>query len=268
MVSSGGDGRVHLLSIVGTRPEAIKIAPIALAATRRSRLVHRILATGQHDALFDNALAGFGLTADQRLGPVIRDADPDIMVDRLATAIEPVLRASAPDLFLVQGDTNSALAGALATQRLGIPLAHVEAGLRSHDLRHPWPEECNRVLIDRLATLLFAPVQEAAAHLAAEPDVRGIDALLLTRARIAPKAPPSPGLPSLILLTCHRRENIGEGMERISAAVLRLAARGDVIILCPVHPNPAVGNIIRARLGGHRAIRLLGALPIATRWPP
>jgi UDP-N-acetylglucosamine 2-epimerase (non-hydrolysing) len=149
-------------------------------------------------------------------------------------------------------------------------LGHVEAGLRSFDLQHPWPEERNRVLIDQIAHLLFAPTQQAAANLAADPDVKGIvqvtgntgiDALLFTRSRITPAARPLPGLPSLILLTCHRRENIGEGIERICMAVLRLAARGDVIILCPVHPNPAVGNAIRARLGGHPAIRLLGALP-------
>lgn len=270
MVSFGGGRSVHLLSIVGTRPEAIKIAPVALAARRRRRFQHRILATGQHDILFDEALAGFRLVPDLRLGSLIRDSDPDIMVERLSGAIEPVLRAAVPDLVLVQGDTNSALAGAVAAQGLGIPVAHVEAGLRSFDWRHPWPEERNRVLIDRMATLLFAPTRQAAANLEADPDVTGtihvtgntgIDALLLTRAGIGHHPAPSPGLPSLILLTCHRRESIGEGMERICDAVLRLAARGDVIILCPVHPNPAVGGTIRARLGRHPAIRLLGALP-------
>ena len=270
MGSFGGSRSAHLLSIVGTRPEAIKIAPIALAAKGRSHLRHRILATGQHDALFDDALAGFDLMPDQRLGPLLRDADPDIMVDRLAAAIDPMLHAAPPDLVLVQGDTNSALAGAIAARRAGIPVAHVEAGLRSFDLNHPWPEERNRVLIDHIATLLFAPTEQAAANLRADGDVNGvihvtgntgIDALLLTRARIQPPSSASFGQPSLILLTCHRRENIGAGLERICEAVLRLAARGDVIILCPVHPNPAVRVIIRARLGGHPAIRLLGALP-------
>jgi UDP-N-acetylglucosamine 2-epimerase (non-hydrolysing) len=263
MVSLGSGRYAHLLSIVGTRPEAIKIAPIALAAARRPWLTHRILATGQHDALFDDALADFGLAPDLRLGPLIRESDPDIMVERLSAAMEPVLRTAAPDLVLVQGDTNSALAGALAAHRLGIPLAHVEAGLRSFDLQQPWPEERNRVLIDRIADLLFAPTRQASANLAADPDVRGIvqatgntgiDALLLTRARIATPPPPSPGLPSLILLTAHRRENIGEGIERICAAALRLAARGGVIILCPVHPNPAVGGDTVAAMAAARLI--------------
>ncbi|HLY88229.1 MAG TPA: UDP-N-acetylglucosamine 2-epimerase [Acetobacteraceae bacterium] len=106
--------RRRLLSIVGTRPEAIKIAPLALAATGRGMIEHELLATGQHDLLFDEAPAGFGLTADHRLAPVARDPLPDVMLERLTHALLSVLPAIDPDLLIVQGDTNSALAGALA----------------------------------------------------------------------------------------------------------------------------------------------------------
>ena len=260
---------IRLLSIVGTRPEAIKIAPVSLAAADRSRIDHRILATGQHGALFDEALEDFGLDADLRLRPVVYDPWPDAMIARFTEALVPVIATERPDMVLVQGDTNSAYAGAIAAERLGIPIGHVEAGLRSYDFDHPWPEERNRVMIDRLATLLFAPTPEAAANLDAESDVvagrplitgnTGIDALLAMRARL-PTPPADAAGKALILLTCRRRENIGAGIEAICEAALTLADRGDVAILCPVHPNPAVGSTVRERLGDHPAITLTGAL--------
>ena len=271
MVSIGGRlaGPLNLLSIVGTRPEAIKIAPLALEARRRPALRHHILATGQQDALFDDALDDFELSPDLRLPPVLRDPDPDIMTARLDAAIRPVLALERPDMVLVQGDTTSAYAAALAAQALGIPVAHVEAGLRSHDLAQPWPEERNRVMIDRLATLLFPPTADAKANLIAERDVvtgdivitgnTGIDALLTMRAKL-PTTPAQDG-PALILLTCHRRESFGAGIAAICDAALRLAARGDLTILCPVHSNPQVGDVVRAKLSDHPAIVLTGALP-------
>ncbi|WBO21513.1 non-hydrolyzing UDP-N-acetylglucosamine 2-epimerase [Sphingomonas abietis] len=264
----GGSRAIRLLSVVGTRPEAIKIAPVALAAAPRSHINHRILATGQHGELFDEALADFGLHPELRLPPLLHDSSLDVMTARFADAIAATLRSERPDMVLVQGDTTSAYAGAIAAHRLGLPIGHVEAGLRSHDLHCPWPEERNRVMIDRLATLLFAPTSEARANLVAEAGVvtgivtvtgnTGIDALLAMRARLP--APTSSADQALILLTCHRRENIGTGIEAICDAARRLADRGDVMILCPVHPNPAVGDIVRARLAEHPAITLTGAL--------
>ncbi|HET8613151.1 MAG TPA: UDP-N-acetylglucosamine 2-epimerase (non-hydrolyzing) [Sphingomonas sp.] len=270
----GASGRstdpLRLLSIVGTRPEAIKIAPIAIEARRRPALRHAILATGQHDALFDEALAGFGLAADHRLPALSRDPDPDVMLERLADAIEPALARLSPDLVLVQGDTTSAYAGAIAADRLAIPIGHVEAGLRSGDLANPWPEERNRVRIDRLASLLFAPTRRAAANLLEDPLVAGvpvvtgntgIDALLTMRRRLPAPPPRLADAPALIFLTCHRRESFGEGVRAICRAALHLADRGDVRILCPVHTNPAAGDVIRAMLSGHRAITLTQSLP-------
>lgn len=260
---------IRLLSIVGTRPEAIKIAPLAIAASQRTGVSHSLFATGQHGTMFDDALADFGLRPDLRLAPLPHDPLPGVMTARLADALAPELAAERPDLVLVQGDTTSAYAGAIAAHRLGIPVGHVEAGLRSHDFGRPWPEERNRVMIDRLATLLFAPTAEAAANLVTERAVvagkthvtgnSGIDALLAMRARL-PAAVRSPFDPPLILLTCHRRESIGAGIEAICTAALRLADRGDVAILCPVHSNPAVGEIVRRRLGSHPAITLTGGL--------
>lgn len=259
---------VRLLCVAGTRPEAIKLAPLLLAAANRPHLDCRLCATGQHDALFDEALADFGLTADVRLPRPLHDPSPDVMTKRFADAIEPALMVDRPDMVLVQGDTTSAYAGALAAYRLAIPLGHVEAGLRSHDFNHPWPEERNRVMIDRLADLLFAPTPESAANLEFEANAvkgrrlitgnTGIDALLAMCSRLPPAI--SRSEKSLILLTCHRRESIGPGIEAICTAALRLADRGDVDILCPVHPNPAVGGTVQQMLGQHPAITLTGAL--------
>lgn len=259
-----------VLSIVGTRPEAIKIAPVALEARKRLRIRHDILATGQHVSLLDDALGEFGLAPDLRLPDVPSDPSPDVMTARLDTAIRAVLATERPDMVFVQGDTTSAYAAAIAAHALAIPVAHIEAGLRSHDAARPWPEERNRVMIDRLATLLFAPTDLAKANLLAERDSvagtilvtgnTGIDALLTMRARLH-TSPQRHAGPALILLTCHRRESFGAGIAAICDAALRLAARGDVILLCPVHPNPAVGDVVRARLSHHPAIVLTGALP-------
>lgn len=262
-------GPIHVLAIVGTRPEAIKIAPVVIGASRRPSLSLRTLATGQQGEPFTGGLAEFGLAADASLPPMPRDPAPDVMVLRFLVAIRPFLAATRPDIVLVQGDTTSAYAGALAADDLGIPVGHVEAGLRSFDFTQPWPEERNRVAIDRIARLLFAPTASAAANLAVDDEVSGtilttgntgIDALLLMRDRLPAWSPPGPGAPMQILLTCHRRENFGGGIDGICAAVLRLAARADIRILCPVHPNPAAGDTVHARLGGHPRITLTGAL--------
>jgi UDP-N-acetylglucosamine 2-epimerase (non-hydrolysing) len=263
-----GPTAIRLLGVAGTRPEAIKLAPLLLATDDRPSVQLRLLATGQHDVLFDEALATFGLKTDLRASSVLRDADPDIMIERYAAVLAPMIAAERPDMVLVQGDTNSAYAGAIAADRLGVPVGHVEAGLRSYDFGHPWPEERNRVMIDRLATLLFAPTPEAAANLDADEAVAGrivvtgntgIDALLAIRAGLPAPLRDSRG-EAMILLTCHRRESIGTGIAAICDAALRLADRGDVRLLCPVHPNPAIGDTVRAKLGAHPAISLLGAL--------
>jgi UDP-N-acetylglucosamine 2-epimerase (non-hydrolysing) len=274
---------LRIASIVGTRPEAIKMMPVVLAAQARGQVEHRLIATGQHDTLFDRAVAEFGVAVDARLGSGPGGEHPDAQVARLRQALRPVLAAARPDIVLVQGDTSSALAGALAGRDARCRVGHVEAGLRSHDLTQPWPEEGNRVAIDAVADLLFAPTAAAARNLAAEPAVHGrvlvtgntgIDALRIMRARIAAEPALTEAIGAalsglaghLILATCHRRENQVH-LERIAAALRALGARGDATLVIPLHPNPAAGARLRAMLDGAPGIRLIAPASYAeTVW--
>lgn len=249
--------RTRILSVAGTRPEAIKLAPIALAAALRPRLDHRLVATGQHDALFEQVTEAFGVEVDCRLALAEPGQSIEALAARVADAVKRLTDELAPALVLVQGDTTTAWAAAKAAHAMGVPVGHVEAGLRSHDMALPWPEERNRVEIDAIATLLFAPTEDARRNLLAEAAVggaihvtgnTGIDALLAMRARLAP-SPPRDGR-KLILVTCHRRENIGAGIAGICDALHRLAERGDVRIMLPVHPNPAVRAGVEMALAG------------------
>lgn len=229
----------RIISIVGTRPEAIKLAPVA-SAFARCGIPHHVLLTGQHAGL-ESAFAGYdtsSLTLD------LRDLSVEEQRARLRRGIRPYLAAFRPDLVLVQGDTTSALAGALAARDCGLPVGHIEAGLRSFDLTQPYPEEENRVTIDALSSLLFAPTDTAAGNLAAEPAVRGtvhvtgntgIDALRLAcgpRVQIPDDLPRKP-----ILVTCHRRENRGATFADIGMAIRRLTAELPVEITYVLHKN-------------------------------
>lgn len=247
----------RILSIAGTRPEAIKLAPVAIEAARRPSLAHRLIATGQHDAMFEQVIEAFGVRVDRRLALAEPGQSIDALAGRVADAIRRLIDELDPALILVQGDTTSAWAAAKAAHRAGVPVAHVEAGLRSHDMAVPWPEERNRVEIDAMAALLFAPTEDARRNLLAEPAVTGaihvtgntgIDALVAMRARIA--VPPQEDGRKLILVTCHRRENIGPGIAGICDALHSLARRGDVRIVLPVHPNPAVRAGVESALAG------------------
>lgn len=257
-------GRHLIVSVVGTRPEAIKIAPLALSAPS-GPIEHLIVATGQHGALFDDALGAFGLASDLRLDPHM----PGMNV-AFAEGLERATRALAADLrpalILVQGDTNTAWAAARGAHAAGVPVGHVEAGLRSHDPLLPWPEERNRCAIDALSSLLFAPAETARANLAAEGIVAGvhvtgntgIDGLLMIRDRI-PVPHPDPGVSS-ILVTCHRRENFGAGIARIARALRRIARRPGVRLILPLHSNPAASDALVAALDGVDRVRLVPAL--------
>lgn len=264
-----------IMFIAGTRPEAVKLAPLILDLLARGQRPV-LVATGQHPDMFDEALAGFGLQADHDLG--LMAASPDAAVGRLVPMLADVVRARQPAWVVVQGDTSSTLAGALAARYAGARLAHVEAGLRtgSHD---PHPEEMHRKLVAQMAQLHFAPTAAAAAALAAE-GVRagvhvtgnsGIDALLLMRARLAH----DPGLASLaaaplaqvpqdrpwLLATIHRRENQGARLAAVLAALADLA--GAVEIILPVHPNPAISGPVQSALGGRAGVHLLPPLGYA-----
>lgn len=253
-----------ILLVVGTRPEAIKLAPLARALGALG-LTPLIVLTGQHAQLDPVA---FGLAAYPllRLHCTAR-GDPRAHAEAVAAGLAPtLLGVTRPDLVIVQGDTSSALGGALAATAAGVPLAHVEAGLRSHDLAMPWPEEGNRVDIDRLSHLLFAATEENAANLAAEGvtgDVHvtgntAIDALFDILAGLPPRLE-SHGLPRL-LVTCHRRENWGTAFTPIGLALIELARLPYLRIEFVLHSNPAVAASARLLLGGHPRIKLLSPL--------
>lgn len=258
--------------VLGTRPEAIKMAPVALELAARPRLSSRICFTGQHRELLEQAARAFGLRPDVRLEVMETDQALDGLTARLLTGLTGVLREERPDLLLVHGDTTTAFAGALAAFYLNIPVGHVEAGLRTWNLSAPFPEEFNRVAIDRLARWHFAPTPQAADNLRREgSDPAGIqvtgntvvDALQRTlRPEFAhPVLEWANGRP-LVLLTLHRRE----GQERLAELLLRLErlirARPEVAFFFPVHPSPRVRRLAYGLLGGLDNLRLTNPLGV------
>jgi UDP-N-acetylglucosamine 2-epimerase (non-hydrolysing) len=256
-----------VLVVFGTRPEAIKLFPVVRALEATGRVTVRTCVTAQHRGLLDQVLAVAGLTPDRDLDLMEPGQTLDRLTARLLTGLGEVLDAERPDRVVVQGDTATAMTGALAAYYRRVPVAHVEAGLRSGDIYHPWPEEVNRRIVAPIADQHFAPTQTAADALLRENiaphtvHVTGntvIDALHWTRRRVA--AEPSLAasldavLPRLegrrvVLVTTHRRENFGGGMEAIARAVARIADRPDVAVLFPVHPNPNVVAVMDRVLG-------------------
>ena len=258
-----------ILVVFGTRPEAIKLFPVIRALGQRPGIRVRTCVTAQHRGLLDQVLAIADLSPDVDLDLMEPGQSLDRLTARLLVGLGETMDAERPDLVVVQGDTATAMAGALAAYYRRIPVAHVEAGLRSGDIHHPWPEEVNRRIVAPIAAHHFAPTDTAAAALLAETidpatvHVTGntvIDALHWTEARVAANPSLAAGLDDvarrfagkrIVLVTTHRRENFGGGMEAIARAIGRIAARADVAVLFPVHPNPAVGPVMDAILG-HR----------------
>ncbi len=256
-----------ILVVFGTRPEAIKLFPVirALGATQGLRV--RTCVTAQHRGLLDQVLTIAGLVPDRDLDIMEPGQSLDRLTARLLIGIGDAIDAERPDMVLVQGDTATAMAGALAAYYRRIPVAHVEAGLRSGDIYHPWPEEVNRRIVAPIAQHHFAPTRTAADALIREAidpasiHVTGntvIDALHWTRERIA--ADPvlaqsvAPVLSQMegrriVLVTTHRRENFGDGMASIARAIGRIAEREDVGIVFPIHPNPNVVAVMDDLLG-------------------
>jgi UDP-N-acetylglucosamine 2-epimerase (non-hydrolysing) len=260
----------------GTRPEAIKMLPVLAELRRRPGVAPRALTTGQHGAMLGQAVAAFDERIDIALPTLPRGLSLSAIFARVLLGVTAVLEQHRPGLVLVHGDTTTALAAALAAFHLRIPVGHVEAGQRSYDLDRPWPEEMNRVAVDAMADLLFAPTEGAAANLAAEYRARGriivtgntgIDALLAMDARLARDAalgariaaalPRFDAGKRLVLVTAHRRESLGAGLLRICAAVAAIAARGDVEVVWPLHNNPAVREPVLRLLAGHEGVHLL-----------
>jgi UDP-N-acetylglucosamine 2-epimerase (non-hydrolysing) len=276
-MSSMSEKRPVLLFVFGTRPEAIKLCPLIREIQSRGELAVRICVTAQHRAMLDQVLEAFQVTPDYDLDVMRPNQTLSGLTARILEALEPVLADAAPDTIIVQGDTTTTLAGALAGFYHRIPVAHVEAGLRTGDLAHPFPEEMNRVLTSRLASLHFAPTPGTAANLSAEglPEASiyvtgntGIDAVLYVRDALESgmivgsfRWPCPNNGRKLIVVTSHRRENFGEAFVREMRALARLAERRDVEIIYPVHRNPNVLGPAHELLGGRANVHLLEPVP-------
>lgn len=248
----------HAAIFVGTRPEGVKMAPLVHALRAHEAFSCTLISTGQHREMLERALADFDLAPDIDLAVMRPDQTLASLSATLFARIDETLKTLKPDWVLVQGDTTTVMVGALCAFYLGLPVGHVEAGLRSHDMRAPFPEEMNRRIAGLAADLHFAPTQTAADNLIAEGTPRdrihvtgntGIDALLRT-ARHVRAAPPAlaPEIAAFldrhrrfVLITGHRRENFGVGFENICRAISGLAdAHPDTGFLYPVHLNPRV----------------------------
>ena len=258
--------QIGVLSIVGTRPEAIKMAPVIQALAEDPAFSSRVLATAQHRHLLDQVLAIFGIQPDLDLDIMRPNQDLTTLTARLLPALDQALAQEAPDLVLIQGDTTTVLTAALACFYRRIPFGHVEAGLRTGDLDNPFPEEMNRRVAGCLARWHFVPTDSARQNLLREAiDSKSIyvtgntviDALLSVSGRRPEIGLPLDPAKRLILVTAHRRENFGAPFREICQALLQLAkANPDVHILYPVHPNPNIQGPAAELLGGHPAITL------------
>ena len=265
-----------VLLIFGTRPEAIKLCPVIRSLREHPhRFDVRVLVTAQHREMLDQVLQAFDVKPHHDLDLMLPGQTLFQSTSRILAGLESVLETEQPSIVIVQGDTTTTLCGALAGFYRHIPVAHVEAGLRTGDMRQPFPEEMNRVLTSRLAEVHFAATEKAAENLRSEgvaPDSihvtgnTGIDAVLYVRNGLAegklrgrewPELDPAK---KLIVVTAHRRESFGDGFERICRALAELANRGDVQVVYPVHPNPNVQNPVQRLLGGHPNVRLIEPL--------
>ena len=267
------NNRIKVMSVFGTRPEAIKMAPLVLELQRHEEIESLVCITAQHREMLDSVMEQFGITADYDLDIMSKGQDLTDITMRVLDKMRGVLRDAKPDVVLVHGDTTTTFAGALAAFYEKIPVGHVEAGLRTYDRWSPFPEEMNRSLVGRIATLHFAPTASNEGNLKREA-VSGslyvtgntvIDAMAYT---VRGEQFTSPELNAidfagkrLIALTCHRRENYGEPMAQIFTAVAALAKRNpDVLIVYPVHLSPVVRDAAQQYLDGIENIHLIEPL--------
>ncbi|WP_179496729.1 MULTISPECIES: non-hydrolyzing UDP-N-acetylglucosamine 2-epimerase [Sphingopyxis] len=266
---------IKVLTVFGTRPEAIKMAPVVRALAKAEDIDARVCVTAQHRQMLDQVLELFEIVPDYDLDLMKPGQDLTDVTANVLGGLRPVLAETQPDLVLVHGDTSTTLAASLAAYYQRIPVGHVEAGLRTGNILSPWPEEVNRKVAGTIARLHFAPTDRSAANLVAE-NVPGdhvhvtgntvIDALQEVVARIESDAELNADLSGrfnldperrLILVTGHRRESFGGGFERICAALAQLAQRDDVEIIYPVHLNPNVKEPVERLLSGLSNVRLI-----------
>lgn len=259
--------------MVGTRPEAIKMAPVILALKNEPWAAVRVLATAQHRHMLDQVLNFFEIEPDIDLNIMRPNQALTALTARLLLDLDDVLQAERPDVVLAQGDTTTVMAVSLACFYHHIAIGHVEAGLRTWDMHNPFPEEMNRVVAGRLARWHFAPTDGSRQNLLregiADQDIvvtgnTVIDALLMTASKELELGIKLDGTKRLILVTSHRRENFGEPFRNICRALLTLAERNaDIQILYPVHPNPNVKDVVHEMLGNCSNIILCEPLDYA-----
>jgi UDP-N-acetylglucosamine 2-epimerase (non-hydrolysing) len=256
---------------MGTRPEAIKLAPVILRGmTDRERFEILVVRTSQHQEMLDQVIEYFDLPIVADLNIMRRDQDLAHITTSALEGLQRVIAETRPDAVIVQGDTTTSFAGALAAFYEGIPVAHVEAGLRTYNKREPFPEEVYRRLTSVIADYHFAPTEAARRNLLKEnvpaktiwvTGNTSIDALLLTLAKSKAQAEPSRNPWPTLLLTMHRRENHGEPMRRICEALLILLRRfPELRVICPLHLSPRVRDVVCPALGSHPRVALLEPL--------
>lgn len=257
-----------VLIVFGTRPEAVKLAPLIKELSKRKRFHVRVCTTGQHQKLLHDAMNAFDISSDRELDVMMQGQSLTAMGAKLLSGLDSLLSEETPSAVLVQGDTASAFFGALAAFQYRIPVGHVEAGLRTYRMDSPFPEELHRRAISLLATYHFAPTEEARSCLLKEgidPSTvflsgnTVIDALGYT----LQKTPQRLSLPSfsqkrILIFTQHRRENFGEPIIETFRALRRIVEHHeDVVAVCPLHPNPSVRSLAREMLSGISRVHLI-----------
>jgi UDP-N-acetylglucosamine 2-epimerase (non-hydrolysing) len=269
---------VKVISIFGTRPEAIKMAPLVKALQNAIGIESIVCVTGQHQTMLQQVLDIFQIRADHDLALMVPNQTLNGLSSKIIASIDHVLEEVKPDQVLVHGDTTTAMAASLAAFHRHIPVAHVEAGLRTGDMTQPWPEEMNRRLVDVVSNMMFAPTASSRANLLRE-NLSGkifitgntvIDALRLAnqhimqdqqeRDRLDAHFPFIDPSRKLLLVTGHRRENFGVGFMHICSALTALARRSDIQIVYPVHLNPNVQRPVMAALSGFSNVALIAPL--------
>jgi UDP-N-acetylglucosamine 2-epimerase (non-hydrolysing) len=269
---------MKVLSIFGTRPEAIKMAPLMRTLEQAAGIDSVVCITGQHRTMLEQVMSLFDIRADHDLDVMVPNQSLNSLCSRIFAKLDPILETEQPDRVLVHGDTSTAMVAATAAFHRRIPVGHVEAGLRTGDLTQPWPEEMNRRVIDVMSDFLFAPTVSShdnllRENLAGRIVVTGntvIDALQLTaqrlekdanlRAKLDAKFPFISPQRRVLLVTGHRRENFGDGFAHICEALAELAERPDIDIVYPVHLNPNVRGPVLQLLSNLPRVHLIEPL--------
>ena len=262
-----------IMLVFGTRPEAVKMCPLAIELKRREAFETAICLTGQHRQMLDCVLEAFGVSPDHDLH--IMEAGQTLfdITEKVMSGMRTILDAEKPDLALVHGDTTTTYAAGLTCFYMGIPVGHVEAGLRTYDPLSPYPEEFNRHAVDVISEYLFAPTEPSRRNLLNEGKPpgsifvtgnTGIDALRTTvrDSFTHPELERAAGS-RLVMLTAHRRENLGEPMRRMFRAIRRVVDENpDLYVIYPVHMNPAVSGAAESEFGAHPRVRLIPPLDV------